>query len=67
MAKEKNQDILEKLLKASTLQLSTIMADSCIFNEKSFIETQLPILNIAFSGDIYGGFNTGLTILARRK
>lgn len=55
--------LLSKLLSAGSLG-STLLSDSEIFKEKDSIVTELPILNIAFSGKVDGGIAPGLTILA---
>lgn len=56
--------LLDKLLKASSVSGAAIMSDSTFFNEKKMVETPLLVLNIAFSGDLDGGFTPGITILA---
>lgn len=43
---------------------SFIMDESAFFNDKDIIPTDLPILNIAFSGDVDGGLISGLTLIA---
>lgn len=40
------------------------MSDSHVFKRKENIPTELPILNIAFSGDLDGGLVPGLTVIA---
>ena len=35
-----------------------------MFKEKDLIPTDLPILNIAFSGSLTGGLESGLTVIA---
>ena len=55
--------LMDKLLSLGSLG-STTLADSDIFKERDFVKTELPILNIAFSGKVAGGFSAGLTILA---
>lgn len=56
--------ILDKLKKSGSIKNAEILADSFLFNTKDVIETDVPIINMAFSGDVNGGFTTGLTILA---
>ena len=56
--------LLAKLKKNSTVKMSAAMADSKFFNEKEAVTTDLPILNLALSGSIHGGLNSGLTIVA---
>ncbi|MDD5150422.1 MAG: recombinase RecA [Flavobacterium sp.] len=55
--------LLGKLLKAGSLG-STVLSESSIFKEKDFVKTDLPVLNLAFSGRVDGGITYGLTILA---
>ena len=42
----------------------TLMSESHVFKRKENIPTDLPILNIAFSGDLDGGLVPGLTVIA---
>jgi hypothetical protein len=61
-------DLFNKLLGTSpkgSLQVS--LDDSIYFNEKDIIPSALPILNIAFSGEVDGGFVSGLTILSGKS
>lgn len=56
--------LMDKLIKAGSVSGAAIMAESSFFNAKAMVSTPLPILNIAFSGDINGGFSPGITIVA---
>lgn len=56
--------LIDKLLKSGSVSGAAIMADSKFFNAKAMVPTPLPILNIAFSGDIDGGFTPGITIFS---
>ncbi len=56
--------LLAKLKKNSTIKMSSSMADSKFFNEKDACVTDLPLLNLALSGSIHGGLNSGLTVVA---
>lgn len=56
--------LLDKMLKAGSIKTASILSESSFFNKKDVITTDLPILNIAFSGEIDGGLVPGLTILA---
>jgi len=56
--------LLDKMLKAGSIKGSTILSKSDFFNDKDPIKTDLPILNIAFSGSLDGGLIPGLTVLA---
>jgi RecA/RadA recombinase len=55
--------LLEKLKAAGSLKVSTL-AESALFNEKDFIQTSVPSINVAFSGRLDGGMCSGLTIVA---
>jgi len=56
--------IMDKLRKNSTVKASSIVADSQFFGEKELVNTGVPALNIALSGDIDGGLASGLTVIA---
>lgn len=56
--------LMERLFKATSVKGADIMSESKFFTEKDMIPTPLPILNIAFSGELSGGMTPGLTILA---
>lgn len=56
--------LLQKLIKAGSVTGASVMSDSMYFTEKDMVKTDLPILNIAFSGEVDGGFASGLTIIS---
>lgn len=56
--------LLEKLKKSGSIKTADVLSNSMFFNAKDTIKTDLPILNIAFSGDLEGGLVSGLTIFA---
>ena len=56
--------LLEKMLKSGSIKGASILAKSTFFNAKESIPTDLPILNIAFSGSLDGGLLPGLTVVA---
>ena len=56
--------ILEKLKKNSTIKDTAILSKSKFFNEKDLIGTPVPMVNVAFSGSLDGGFAPGLTMWA---
>lgn len=56
--------LLDKLKKNSKIKESIELERSSIFDSKDFITTDVPILNLALSGDIDGGLTSGLTFLA---
>lgn len=56
--------LLDKMSKSGAIKMSSVLSESDFFNEKDMIKTKLPVINMAFSGEVDGGFTTGLTILA---
>ena len=56
--------LLDKIKKNSTIKEASLLADSKFFTKKDMIQTWIPALNIAFSGDLDGGFVPGLTLWA---
>lgn len=56
--------LLDKMLKSGSIKNTAVLSDSTFFNEKKPIKTQLPVLNIAFSGSLDGGLVPGLTVFA---
>lgn len=64
MSKEPKLSLKDRLLNNSTLDLTTTLQKSILFNEEEFIPTSVPMINAALSGTIYGGMVPGLTILA---
>lgn len=55
---------MEKILKNSPTKYASVLATSPSFDKKDIISTDIPIINIAFSGEIDGGIYSGLTLLA---
>ena len=56
--------IMDKLKKNSKVSTTEILAESKFFNEKDMIATDVPMMNVALSGDPDGGLTPGLTVLA---
>lgn len=56
--------LLDKILKNSTTKLTSVLSESVMFKDKDIIPIDVPLLNIAFSGDLDGGLASGLTLLA---
>jgi RecA/RadA recombinase len=54
--------LLEKIKKNSTIKDSAILAQSKYFNKKDQIQTAIPAMNVALSGELDGGFVPGLTL-----
>ena len=55
---------MDKLKKNSKVKDTAILSDSALFAEKDVIVTDVPMVNVALSGDIDGGLTSGLTVLA---
>jgi RecA/RadA recombinase len=56
--------VLDKLKKASTIKETSILSKSKFFTEKDMIQTDVPIVNVALSGNLDGGLTPGLTMFA---
>lgn len=54
----------EKLIKNSTIEFTSTLADSKIYTTKDIVTTPVPMINVALSGTIDGGITPGLTMLA---
>jgi RecA/RadA recombinase len=56
--------LLEKLIKNSPTKHTSVLSESVMFKDKDIIPTEIPIVNLAFSGELDGGISSGLTLLA---
>jgi len=56
--------VLDKLKKASTIKETSVLSKSKFFTEKDMIQTDVPIINVALSGNLDGGLTPGLTMFA---
>ena len=56
--------VLDKLKKNSTIKEASILSKSKFFNQKDFVQTTVPALNVALSGQLDGGGSSGLTVFA---
>lgn len=56
--------LLDKIIKNSPTKHVSILEDSVMFKDKDVIPVDIPIVNIAFTGDLNGGLSSGLTLLA---
>ena len=54
--------LLDKIKKASTIKDSALLSQSKFFTKKDQIQTAIPALNVALSGELDGGFVPGLTL-----
>ena len=52
--------IMDKLKKNSKVKDTAILSDSALFAEKDVIVTDVPMVNVALSGDIEGGLTSDL-------
>lgn len=57
-------DLKSRLIKASTSKMTAELTKSKFFNDKDVVRTKIPMLNIAISGALDGGMQSGLTIFA---
>jgi len=56
--------ILDKLKKNSRVNFTSVLSESEFFTEKEFTRTDVPMINVALSGDMDKGLTSGLTVLA---
>mgnify|MGYP003333135113 FL=1 len=56
--------LIDKLKSNSTIKDTAILAESRLFNTKDLIQTSVPVLNVALSGQLDGGLTPGLTVFA---
>jgi RecA/RadA recombinase len=56
--------IMNKLKKNSKIKDTAILSQSVLFSEKDMIPTEVPMVNVALSGNMDGGLTPGLTVLA---
>ena len=56
--------VMDKLKKNSKVKGTEVLQDSVFFTEKDFVKTDVPMINVALSGDVDGGLTSGLTVLA---
>ena len=56
--------LMAKLQKSSKIKTTAVLSESPVFNDKEFISTPVPMINVALSGDIDSGLTSGLTVLA---
>ena len=56
--------LTERILKNSSIKEAAILEGSKFFAKKDLVQTMIPLLNLAQSGELDGGFGSGLTIWA---
>lgn len=57
-------ELLEKIKKAGSIKNVEVLSKSSYFNDREFITTKLPALNIALSGELSGGLSTSITTIS---
>lgn len=56
--------LIEKLKRLSTVKEAASLVESHFFQKKDLVQTKIPILNLLQSGEIDGGFGSGITLWA---
>ena len=56
--------IMDKLKKNSTIAHTEVLSESQFFGETDVVPTDVPMMNVALSGNTEGGITPGLTVLA---
>lgn len=56
--------LMDKIKKNSTIKEAAILSKSKFFTDRDMISTSIPVLNVALSAKIDGGFTSGLTMWA---
>lgn len=59
-----SKSLVEKILKQSVIKEADVLETSKFFKKKDLNRTKIPLLNLAQSGEIDGGFGSGLTVWA---
>lgn len=54
--------LLDKIKKNSTIKDAAVLSQSKFFTKKDMIQTAVPAMNVALSGELDGGFVPGLTL-----
>ena len=56
--------VMDKLKKNSRIKSTEVLSESIFFSDKEMTPTEVPMINVALSGDPDGGLSPGLTVLA---
>lgn len=56
--------LTERLLKNSTIDMTSLINESKIYGKKEMVPTPVPMVNVALSGSLDGGLVPGFTMLA---
>lgn len=59
--------LADRLIKKSKITGASVLTNSAFLNDKKLIPTQVPVVNLAFSGHLDGGFTSGLAMLAGKS
>lgn len=53
----------DRIVKNSTIKETSVLSESKVYNEKDMIQTTVPMVNVALSGEFDGGLTPGLLLL----
>lgn len=56
--------LADKLIKNSTIKMTSIISESKVYGKKDMAPTQVPMVNVALSGRVDGGLSPGMLVLA---
>lgn len=56
--------VMDKLKKNSRIKDAAVLSEQKIFQNQDIVDTGVPMINIALSGDFDGGLGAGMTVLA---
>ena len=59
-----NKELLKKIMKSSLIKETSLLSESVIYNEETFIPTKIPLLNLFLSGKFKGGIAGNHTAIA---
>jgi RecA/RadA recombinase len=59
-----NTTLRDRILKASTIELTSVLSESTVFADRERISTVVPMVNVALCGELDGGLLPGVTIIA---
>lgn len=62
--KPSNSDLLKTIMKASLIKETSLLSESEIYNNETFIPTKIPVLNLFLSGKFKGGIAGNHTAIA---
>lgn len=59
--------LLDRIKKVTKVEKASVMSETEIFSDLDHIQTAVPIINIALSGDLEGGLTSGITAIAGKS